>query len=65
MEQHLPDLVIYDSEGRPDALKYGRLALYLLATVKAQQERIAGLDQKIEVLERQSQHQPGGREFKL
>ena len=34
VEQILPDLVIYDSEGRPDAVKYDRVALYLLSTIK-------------------------------
>lgn len=38
------DLVIYDDQGRPDAVKYDRLALYLLDVVKFQQERIGCLE---------------------
>jgi len=34
VEQQLSDLVIYDNEGRPDAVKYDRVSLYLLAVVK-------------------------------
>lgn len=34
VEQQLNDLVIYDNEGKPDAVKYDRVSLYLLAAVK-------------------------------
>lgn len=40
------DLVIYDQEGKPDAVKYDKVALYLLSVVKAQQQRIAALEAK-------------------
>jgi hypothetical protein len=34
VEQILPELVIYDKEGKPDAVKYDRLAIYLLGALK-------------------------------
>jgi len=37
VEKISPDLVIYDGEGRPDAVKYDKVALYLLSVVKNQQ----------------------------
>ena len=58
VDKVLGDLVIYDKEGRPDAVKYDRVALYLLAVVKAQQDQIGALvtenreqQQKIAALE--------------
>ena len=36
--------MIRDADGRPDAVKYDRLALYLLAVVQGQQRRIAELE---------------------
>jgi hypothetical protein len=47
----LTDLVIYDTEGRPEAVKYDRVALYLLGIVKSQEKKIAALEQRLEVLE--------------
>ena len=47
VEEQLPDLVIYNNEGRPDAVKYDKVALYLLAVVKAQQEKIAVLEESV------------------
>ena len=44
VEKIVKDLVVYDEQGRPDAVKYDRMALYLLAVVKDQQERIAALE---------------------
>lgn len=41
------DLVIYDAEGRPEGVKYGKLSLYLLSIVRAQQERIEALEQQV------------------
>jgi len=62
VDEVLGDLVIYDKDGRPDAVKYDKLALYLLGVVKAQQEKIADLEkigtqnrelrQRLEALER-------------
>ena len=51
VDKVLKDLVVYDNEGRPEAVKYDRVALYLLGTVKAQQERIAGLEARLAALE--------------
>jgi len=48
--QEIPDLVIYDKEGKPDAVKYDRVAIYLLEIVKTQQERIATLEKEIDDL---------------
>ena len=42
--EHISDLVIYDRLGRPDAVKYDRLAVYLLEIVKDQQQRIEKLE---------------------
>jgi hypothetical protein len=38
VEKVSPDLVIYDGDGRPDGVKYEKVALYLLSVVKNQQE---------------------------
>ncbi len=50
-EEVLKDLVIYDNEGRPDAVKYDRVAIYLLGVVKTQQDKIAALEERIVALE--------------
>ncbi|PIZ63364.1 hypothetical protein COY16_02170 [Candidatus Roizmanbacteria bacterium CG_4_10_14_0_2_um_filter_39_13] len=39
----LSDLVVYDQSGRPDALKYDRLPIYLLEIMKDQQKSIGNL----------------------
>lgn len=49
------DLVIYDKQGRPDGVKYDRVALYLLEVVKSQQERIEALEERLESLQRAKQ----------
>jgi len=36
----IPELVVYDTDGRPDAVKYDKITLYLLATVKEQSHAI-------------------------
>jgi hypothetical protein len=51
VEKAVPDLVIYDKEGKPDAVKYDKIAVYLLELVKAQQEQIDALKAKLEKLE--------------
>jgi hypothetical protein len=63
VQQVLKDLVMHDSEGRPDSVRYDRVALYLLEVVKTQQERITELEelktenkslaQRLKTLERQ------------
>jgi len=41
-EAGLGDLVVYDSAGQPEAIKYDRVPLYLLEVLKAQQVRLEG-----------------------
>ncbi|HVP09686.1 MAG TPA: tail fiber domain-containing protein [Phycisphaerae bacterium] len=60
----LKDLVLYDAEGRPDAVKYDRVALYLLDIVKSQREQIAAqhadlakLRARLDKIERALDHQ--------
>ena len=48
VEKEVKDLVIYDNEGKPDGVKYDRLAIYLLELIKNQQGLIE--EQKIELL---------------
>jgi hypothetical protein len=55
VEQQLSDLVIYDNQGRPDGVKYDKVALHLLGVVKAQQEKIAELEKRLETLENTTQ----------
>ncbi len=51
VEQQIPDLVVYDKEGKPDAVKYDGVTLYLLELVKEQQKRIETLEAKLDKLE--------------
>jgi hypothetical protein len=48
----MPDLVIHDAEGKPDAVDYDRLTLCLLEMVRRQQERISALEEKVETLQK-------------
>jgi hypothetical protein len=50
VEKTVPDLVVYDKEGKPDAVKYDKVALYLLELAKAQQKEIDLLKGEIEKL---------------
>ena len=50
VEGIIPDVVIYDQEGRPDAVKYDRVTLYLLELVRQQQREISKLEQDISEL---------------
>jgi len=43
----IPELVGYDKEGRPDAVKYDKVAIYLLEVVRIQHERISALEKEI------------------
>ena len=49
----IPDLVGYDNEGRPDAVRYELVSLYLLEAMKELKAENEELRQRIEVLERQ------------
>jgi len=51
VEKAVPDLVIYDKEGKPDAVKYDKITVYLLEVVKTQQEQIDALKAKLDQLE--------------
>lgn len=46
----LKDLVIYNQEGQPDAIKYDKVPLYLLEVVKGQQKAIDSLKAELEEL---------------
>lgn len=41
----LKDLVIYDKEGKPDAIRYDKLSIYILEIVKQQQAAIKALEE--------------------
>ena len=43
----LPDLVIRDADGRPDGVKYDKLAVYLLGVIKTQREQLAAQQSEI------------------
>jgi hypothetical protein len=50
VEKIVPDLVIYDKEGKPDAVKYDKMTVYLLEVVKVQQKKMNAQQEQIEVL---------------
>lgn len=47
----LTDFVVYDDEGRPDAIQYDRLSVALLAVAKAQQSQLDALSARLDALE--------------
>jgi hypothetical protein len=49
-EAGLGNLVIYDDEGRPNGLKYDRIAIYLVEILKGQQKRIEASEEKTALL---------------
>ena len=49
----------------PDAVKYDKVALYLCAMLKAQQERIAALEERLEVLENTTRQPSKDKELEL
>ena len=51
VEHVFPELVRYDRQGRPDAVKYDRVALHLLEAVKQLKEENEELQKRIEALE--------------
>lgn len=51
VEKAVPDLVIYDDQGRPNGVRYNKLALYLLETVKQLKAENDALKNRIETLE--------------
>jgi hypothetical protein len=48
--ESIKDLVILDEQGRPDAVKYDKIALYLISVVKEQQEQIKQLQAVVKSL---------------
>ncbi|MHC4501615.1 MAG: hypothetical protein ACYS21_21215, partial [Planctomycetota bacterium] len=61
--EHLPDLVIYDEAGRPDAVKYDRVSLYLLDVAKELKAENDSLKQRLEDLESAVQQLAKGKEI--
>jgi hypothetical protein len=51
VEKVIPDLVVYDSEGRPHGVRYDRITLYLLDVVKDLKAQNDALKSRIEALE--------------
>jgi hypothetical protein len=51
VEKTVPDLVIYDDQGQPNGVRYNKLALYLLETVKELKAENDALKSRIEALE--------------
>lgn len=47
----LPDLVVRDVAGRPDAVQYEKLSLYLLEVIQAQQKALDDLRERVAELE--------------
>jgi len=43
-DEHVPELVGYDEEGRPDSIRYDRLAVFLQPEIRRNRERIADLE---------------------
>jgi hypothetical protein len=63
VEQQLNDLVIYDNEGRPEAVKYDKVSLYLLAVVKDLKAENESLKQRLTSLETTVEQLTRGKEF--
>lgn len=51
VEKAIPDLVVYDNEGRPNGVRYDRITLYLLDVVKDLKAENDRLKSRIEALE--------------
>jgi hypothetical protein len=51
-DEGLDHLVVYNADGKPDAVKYDRIALYAIEIIKAQEKRIRNLEREIEKLKR-------------
>ncbi len=50
-ELGIHNLVVYDNEGRPDALKYDMISVYLVEAYKEQKAQIDALTEKVNILE--------------
>ncbi|MGB2697377.1 MAG: tail fiber domain-containing protein, partial [Candidatus Zixiibacteriota bacterium] len=51
VDQVIPDLVIYDGEGKPESVKYDKVAIYLLEVVKELKAENEELKKRMEALE--------------
>ena len=60
VEEVIPDLVIHDNEGKPDAVKYDRVAIYLLELVRAHQSKIDAQQEQIDLLKAEIQRMKSG-----
>ncbi len=60
VEEHVADLVVYDNQGRPDAVKYDRLGVYLLEVVKQLKVENNRLKDRIDKLEKSMMIQYSG-----
>jgi len=48
VDDAVPDLVLYDDEGRPDGVKYHRLGVYLLPEIGRNRERLTDHEDKLD-----------------
>lgn len=51
VDQVIPDLVIYDTEGKPESVKYDKVAIYLLEVVKELKAENEELKKRMEAIE--------------
>jgi len=56
VDKVLPDLVVYDADGRPDAVKYDKVPMYLLQVIRSQQSQITALEERLKALEEAVKH---------
>ena len=45
VDEHVPEIVAYDDEGRPDGVKYDRIGVYLVPEVEENRDRLDDLDE--------------------
>ena len=64
VNESVKDLVIFDGEGRPDGVKYEKMALYLLCVVKDQQKKIAELQSAVKSLQTKAESKSSLGELK-
>jgi len=54
VDEHMPEIVIKDNEGRPFTVKYHELQMYLLKEIQKQHQLILSLQKRINLLEQVS-----------
>ena len=62
VDEVIKDLVAYDQDGRPEAVKYDRLSLYLLAVLRELKAENDAVKERLEGLERKALRQQPGRQ---